>query len=100
MRPLFAAALALTATTGAALAQEGQGTYKPLSETVVQVSGQDETVRRDAARSAHKGFRGLHLPKASVADVDLNGDGYPEVVYNGTRSPNYAPAPHRSLPPG
>ncbi len=64
--------VAILGGAGGALAD--QGTFTP-TDIAVQSSGESENVRRDAAR-ASKGFKGVQLEKATVADVDANGDGH------------------------
>ena len=74
MRHAGLAVIALVATTGVALAQQDQKLVPAQDAQAVILTGTAEVTRDDVSQS--KGVDGFHLKMASVADVDLNGDGY------------------------
>lgn len=74
MRCHSLAAFALIASTGIAAAQEAREHISTPAD-FVRTAGASEPAQRDRPRSA-SGFAGVDLRQATVADVDLNGDGY------------------------
>lgn len=74
MNPAFFAVVLSTALTSAAVAQESQSQFEPVPKNVIVPSPDHEGVRRDAGPS--RAFQGVALRKATVADIDLNGNGH------------------------
>lgn len=63
------------ALAGGTWAQEGRASYEPLIAETVAATSDAEGVRREAGRTG-KIIKGLELRPATVADIDLNGDGH------------------------
>ena len=74
MKSALIAIAVFSALSGAAIAQESQSSSKQVSEKRVVPLAVREHVRRDTGHN--RAVQGVALRKATVADIDLNGDGH------------------------